>query len=264
MMPKEKTNIVPRSKAQAPEAHTPGPQPVANDAITFFCSNGHRLRVPVAQAGKQGTCTKCGVVVKIPAVDSASKRQAATTPAASQPVVNRAQEHLSTIDFAVDTSPKRATAKQAVPEGLSDALTEAPPALDDSAEESELKKLFQAVAQSEEPPEAPESHADVEAIESVIRGDDREPTEEVLHDNPTAQLVARLWLEREHGGIVELHITGGSVILPTYYERQWSRGTHGLFASEAADGSVTLTAVAWDSIQKIVVRQVQGLPEGFD
>jgi hypothetical protein len=81
--------------------------------------------------------------------------------------------------------------------------------------------------------------------------------------NPTALLMARLFREMEHGGIVEVHLTGGSVILPEWYESRWSGGTHGLFASRAADDTVTLTAVAWDSIQKIVVRQVEGLPDGM-
>ena len=82
-------------------------------------------------------------------------------------------------------------------------------------------------------------------------------------DNPTAQLVARLWAEREHGGKFEIHVTGGGVILPQWYEPRWSRGTHGLFANQAADGTVTLTAVAWESVQTIVVRQVEGLPDGM-
>ena len=82
-------------------------------------------------------------------------------------------------------------------------------------------------------------------------------------DNPTAQLVARLWAEREHGGKFEIHVTGGGVILPQWYEPRWSRGTHGLFANQAADGSVTLTAVAWESVQKIIVRQIEGLPDGM-
>lgn len=81
--------------------------------------------------------------------------------------------------------------------------------------------------------------------------------------NPTAALVARLFQEVEHGGVVEVHITGGSVILPEFYDARWSAGAHGLFASRAADGSVTLTAVAWESIQKIIVRQVEGLPDGM-
>ena len=33
--------------------------------------------------------------------------------------------------------------------------------------------------------------------------------------------------------------------------------------AQAADGSVTLTAVAWESVQKVVVRQVEGLPDGM-
>jgi hypothetical protein len=69
--------------------------------------------------------------------------------------------------------------------------------------------------------------------------------------------------EREHGGKFEIHVTGGGVILPQWYEPRWSRGTHGLFANQAADGTVTLTAVAWESVQKIVVRQVEGLPDGM-
>jgi hypothetical protein len=79
-------------------------------------------------------------------------------------------------------------------------------------------------------------------------------------DNPTAVLVARLWAEREHGGIIELHLEGGSVILPEWYDANWSRGTHGLFASLATDGSVTLTAVAWETVRKVVVRQLKEVP----
>ena len=78
--------------------------------------------------------------------------------------------------------------------------------------------------------------------------------------NPTAILVGRLWAERQHGAVIELHLSGGSVILPEWYDANWSRGTHGLFASQAADGSVTLTAVAWETVQKIVVRQLTEVP----
>ena len=84
-----------------------------------------------------------------------------------------------------------------------------------------------------------------------------------VESNPMAMLLTRLWEERDHGGIVELHLVGGAVLLPEEFSPRWSGGTHGLFASQAADGTVTLTAVAWDSIQKVVVRQVQGLPDGM-
>ena len=79
--------------------------------------------------------------------------------------------------------------------------------------------------------------------------------------NPMATLLARLWAERDHGGIVELHLVGGAVLLPEEFSPRWSGGTHGLFASQAADGSVTLTAVAWDTVQRIVVRQLTAVPD---
>ena len=84
-----------------------------------------------------------------------------------------------------------------------------------------------------------------------------------------AQLDIRLhevhvWQELEHGGEVELHIAGSSrPILPQFFEREWSQGTHALFARQEPDGSITLEAVAWESIQRVVVRKVQGLPDGM-
>jgi hypothetical protein len=79
--------------------------------------------------------------------------------------------------------------------------------------------------------------------------------------HPTATLVARLWAERAHGGVIELHLANGSVILPEWYDANWSRGSHGLFASQAADGTVTLTAVAWETVQKVVVRKLTAVPD---
>ena len=35
------------------------------------------------------------------------------------------------------------------------------------------------------------------------------------------------------------------------------------FARQEPDGSITLEAVAWESIQRVVVRKVQGLPDGM-
>lgn len=78
--------------------------------------------------------------------------------------------------------------------------------------------------------------------------------------NPMARLLARLWAERDHGGIVELHLVGGAVILPEEFSPRWSGNSHGVFASQAADGSVTITAVGWDTVQKIVVRQLTAVP----
>jgi len=91
-----------------------------------------------------------------------------------------------------------------------------------------------------------------------------EPAAGPAVESPTARLIARLWQERSHGGEVELHLTGSSrPILPQFFERDWSQGSHALFGRQEPDGTITLEAVAWESIQRVVVRKVQGLPDGM-
>ena len=233
-MSEEKTRIVPRAVSKGGGA-----------TITFECDNGHRINVPAKLAGKRGACSKCGVPVVIPV---------ASVPAepVSVPAV------AATDDTAVEVTPGIAPGNQE-------------PRTDTFA------NLF-AAAGTTEPIAAEEIVVDItgvaeatgggSAVGEVVAGYGPEefapPDEGNAAENPTAQLVARLWLERAHDGVVEIHLAGGAVpILPEWYEPRWSRGTHGLFASQAADGTVTLTAVAWDSVQKIVVRGVKGLPDGM-
>lgn len=249
-MSEEKTKIVPRSQPK-----------VAGEQITFSCDNGHRIVVPVKLAGKRGTCSKCGIPVIIPALLPTGN--AAPQPEAEQPQVPF---------FALPTDGGQET-QAAEPEPLEK----------NAAEPNEFAGLFDAVSADQSRNSGGSGAVTADSAEQVVEevasgsaigsalgnvvanaaAGYAEGQGTVAVDNPTAQLVARLWIEREHGGIVEIHITGGGVILPQWYEPMWSRGTHGLFASQAADGSVTLTAVAWDSIQKIIVRQVEGLPDGM-
>lgn len=218
------------TSSDAPKA---GAQAIPAEAtITFHCPNGHRITIAARLAGKRGACSKCGVDVVIPAGVPAAVPPAALAPAASAPPPAPAAVVVPAV-APVPSPPDESVALGA----LFDAIGGGAAAVT-RGEESNTITMHSAPREWQSP------------------GAD-EPS------NATARLVARLWAEREHGGIVELHVTGGSVILPEWYEARWSSGSHGLFASQAADGSVTLTAVAWDSIQKIVVRQVEGLPDGM-
>jgi hypothetical protein len=170
-----------------------------SDSIHFTCARGHRISVPAKYAGKQGSCSKCGIAVTIPAASADAYEEAP----GSAIVADLSGTQISAADL------------------LGDVIE----------------------------PTAPIAVADASSP----------PTE-----NPTARLVARLWQERSHGGEVELHIEGSSrPILPQFFERDWSQGSHALFARQEPDGSVTLEAVAWESVQRIVVRKVQGLPDGM-
>ena len=81
--------------------------------------------------------------------------------------------------------------------------------------------------------------------------------------HPLARLFDKLWEEKQHGGVVELHVRDTGTLVPDWFEHRLSQDSHGLFAVQAADGTLTLTAVAWDSVSRIVVRGVVALPEGM-
>jgi|APCry1669188879_1035177.scaffolds.fasta_scaffold00659_6 hypothetical protein len=204
----------------------PGAPPAGT--IVFTCGNGHRLTVPVTLGGRRGKCSKCGIPVQIPAADDAAAAELADPPP-------------------TEVMPRDETPGESAAAGVA----EPPPGVDMFAGLGEVAAGQGEPAYVEAPHRPPAAEPEWG------------PPPDIGNSNPTAVLAARLWEERRHGGIIELHISGGSVILPEWFEPRWSGGTHGLFASRAADGTVTLTAVAWEAIQKIVVRQVEGLPDGM-
>jgi hypothetical protein len=89
------------------------------------------------------------------------------------------------------------------------------------------------------------------------------PPPEEPQQHPLAALVMRLWSEREHGGVIELHLAGGAILVPDWFDRKLSHGPNGLFAAQAADGTVTMTIIPWETITRVVVRGVVGLPDGM-
>lgn len=233
---------------KAPEAQAAG-------KIVFHCSNGHRIVVSAEIAGQRGKCSKCGVAVRIPA---ASEPATAAPPPAPAVVV------------ADETIGDAESAEQAVAPEEAGGIAAGQPTLDGDGEEAvghaePAVDMFAGLVDSGDSRASATDFGGFSTQQSQVPQQNGQPASDV--DSwpmvPTAALVARLFEEMEHGGIIEVHINGGSVILPEFYEPRWSRGSHGLFASRAADGTVTLTAVAWESIQKIVVRQVEGLPDGL-
>jgi hypothetical protein len=225
-------------------------QPAAEEAaddptkiISFYCPNGHRIKVEARLAGKSGQCSKCGVVVKIPAAGSPPKRPPGGVKVGETATTDMTPATGAAADFDFLGAAGRPDES-------------AEPAAAEPATAAEAKPPI--VVPPAEPAEEPQSvvgfAADPTAHYELPPAD--------IPGHPTADLVARLWAEREHGGKIEVHHAGG-VFLPEWFEAAWSRGTHGLFASQAADGTIILTAVAWDSVQKIIVRNVEGLPDGM-
>jgi len=238
----------PAATSSTPAAGSAAGRPGAGK-IVFNCPNGHRLVVPARIAGQRGKCSKCGIAVSIPA---------ATEPQAAPPRAGDAAGAPVAAEIPASQADGRDAGQTDVAaESRGDIFTGIAGAAAGRAGDSHNSSSeFVGLSSASQPsfvgvPDPGPAAAPEPAVDTSLR------------INPTAALVARLFQEMEHGGIVEVHLTGGSVILPEFYEARWSGGSHGLFASRAADGTVTLTAVAWDAIQKIVVRQVNGLPDGM-
>jgi len=240
------------------------PRPALVDGkIVFYCGNGHRVVVQPSAAGKEGTCSKCKVSVRIPTLDSLEEPAAGPVHVAAPP----AQRIVGgDAPSAEGQGPEPASGKRAI-------VAAPPPVpvapLPPGGPEGPT-------AEQEPEPDAEavtgwESLGDFGAAEGAgdqVLGNNEgwAGDEGVTADgaNPTAVLLERLWSEQQHGGIVQVHLRDGGLILPQEYAPRWSQGTHALFASSEADGTITLTAVAWDAIQKIVVRNLKdGLPPGM-
>jgi hypothetical protein len=246
--------------ARAASQLTARRQAKPGDKIAFRCSNGHRVLAERQDAGKRGKCSKCGVDVQIP--------EAAAEPAAAAPV---APGPAADADQPVSPPPVVAVAGVTLPPAPAAADSDEAPGDDapGAAAESAVGWDFMAAGPSAGGAEEPLPALGEEPLpalgEEAIEGGDWSAIDPggLFEDegaNPTAHLVARLWAERQHGGVIELHLAGGSVILPSYFDPAWSRGTHGLFGKEELDGSYTLTAVAWGTVEKVIVRQLTAVP----
>jgi hypothetical protein len=222
-MSEEKTRVLGR-KAAAGTAPEPR---IIDGQIVFFCPAGHRLVVPLELSGKRGKCSKCSLPIQIPELRGEEAAVASPEPAAA-PI---------TAPAPAVTPPPPPPAAPVVAE---------PTAGREGTAEGDWNFISGITGTSSTP--APQSGS--ASWQQSMPPD----------ASPMARLLARLWEEREHGGIVELHLAGGAVILPEEFSPRWSSSSHGVFASQAADGSVTLTAVAWDTVQRIVVRQLAAVP----
>jgi hypothetical protein len=198
------------------------PRRVSGPMIAFRCPNGHVGQVPAHLAGRKAKCPHCKTPMTIP-VPPGSHVLAEPTPAETPPIAEVLQTPSLDTVLVVD---------------------------EPAAEELPVLELEPTYVQ-----ESSTVHAGGHSAESLPVASE----EKGGASHPTADLVHRLWAEREFGGKVEVHHVDG-VIVPDWYDVAWSRGTHGVFGSQAPDGTVTITAVAWSAVQKVIVRQVQTLP----
>jgi hypothetical protein len=75
------------------------------------------------------------------------------------------------------------------------------------------------------------------------------------------RLLSRLWTQKTAGVVVELCLQDGETIVPERFARGLSQKSHGVFAVKNSNGTYTVTAVPWTSVNRLLVRGIKSLPE---
>jgi hypothetical protein len=91
--------------------------------------------------------------------------------------------------------------------------------------------------------------------------DEADLPEQVVATHSLIDLVSKLWLTKADGAVFELYTSDGEKITPDRFLPKLSEGSHGVFAVKEPDGTVTVTAVAWNSVARVVVRGLDRVPE---
>lgn len=207
---------------QAGQAGTPATMP--SDTIFFLCPNGHELHGSKRLAGRAGKCPHCGEKFQIPTLEEmAAAAEAEAQAAAQAPAGTEPNGEPATEEASADAY---AAAPQPPPDGYDTAPQDYTPAED-------IYEL-----------------TDVEIID-----DDLPPA------HPLGLLVERLWAQRDEGVVFEIHLTGGGNVQAQRFAPRLSRGAHGVFSARQENGQYTLFMVAWDQVQRVVLRNLDELPE---
>ena len=76
----------------------------------------------------------------------------------------------------------------------------------------------------------------------------------------SAELLERLWGVARRADRIEIHLRDGTKLSPERLLKDASGPGYAVFVSREPDGTMTLTAVAWDAITRVVVGGFNELP----
>lgn len=259
--------------------------------ITFDCPNGHRLTCPVSQAGKPGKCPKCGAVFRVPTPQASASAPAALPAGGAGAGSSAAEGQLK--EFERDQPPDDVDDGEIVflcPSGhrlhgpaemvgrpgqcphcgVRFLIPSPEDISEDEEDEDEDEEQQEAKAEGEIDEALEEFVIQIEtaAKESSLSGKSglrapSSPSGAAAAAHPFAALLRRLWTHKSKGASVEIHLGDGKLIIPDAYANPAAHPNYALFAVREANGSHTVTAVAWDAIQRIALRQLQELPKEF-
>ena len=232
--------------------------------IEFLCPNGHKISCQAEQAGKAAKCPRCGVKFRIPSSTELDIDG-----------INGSTANLGNPDF-IDSKVIPKQADGGVP-GKKEPEIEflcpnghrlhGPTSLQGQPGACpECGSRFRIPTYEGVPPgEEAEQHLGVGHIDGSQSSSFRIPaaatTPNSADTEQMANLIARLWAILPKGVVIEVGLRSGETFVPDRFLAKASRESHqGVFATEKADGSVSLTVVAWGAVDRVVIRGLKKLP----
>lgn len=222
-------------------AIAPGPEGNESDSgeppteeIDFLCPNGHQLHAPMELAGRPGQCPHCKSRFRVPTLEEIFEEdEPSVAEAVSEGALPISDDDDAALDMPPDVADEESGEYLEVPEGTAAGQT----------------------LPGETGSGVHRRPADVHDLH------DTELDE--LDTHPACTLFSKLWDRYSGEAVIEVELSSGDKFVPARFAHDMSRRTHGLFSVTDADGSHTLSAVAWDSVARISVRGVRQLPEGW-
>jgi hypothetical protein len=250
--------------------------------IQFLCPNGHKIHCPEDRAGKPAKCPKCGAKFRVPEPEAEGEED-------EEPEEDSG-------DDGPQSGSAPATAEEQIeflcpnghrlhgPTSLQGKAGECPecgsrfrvPSYDDVPDEEEVDEQQPqqqiSLTDSDDLVTLQEAQADSGGSSGRIAGGSGASSSSVglagpstagPKPHPLAGLLAKLWAAKPQEAVVELQLGNGEKITPQRFFKNFSSGSHGLFAVEEDDGTYTLIATAWDSIQRLQFRCLKRLPDSL-
>ena len=232
--------------------------------IDFLCPNGHRLSGPSRLQGRAGQCPHCGEKFEIPVIDDDANESPL---AQDDPIEDFSDNNVDLVDFVED----RPSGKSQPAVRGSEAPTFA--GLDDmnqdvnqDANQDEPEMLDDDVAPIENDATPIEDFGEDDFADDVVsfssgdEGDEFESSSAEIH--PLRDLFEMFWEEKQHGAKIQIFLgEEEDPFVPQWYSPALSQASHALFARQDADKKYTLTAIAWDAMERIEVGKLDVLPE---
>jgi DNA-directed RNA polymerase subunit RPC12/RpoP len=225
--------------------------------IEFLCPNGHRIRCGAEQAGRAAKCPRCGVKFRVPDAADLAPSEAI----GSEPGVSPAELTDSGIsDRKSPSSIVRAEREPPIeflcPNGHR--LFGAASLQGKVGKCPECGSRFRIPVRGETPapdePAAPRPPAPASTAPSAAAALAQAP------HAASAELLERLWNAAPSGRTVEIHLRDGTKLSPERFLRNASTPGYAMFVAREPDGTMTLTAVAWEAIARVVVGGLNELP----